>query len=269
MLVMWTSACTVPDLKIEESADPSAQAKDSGIPRGVREEAGTASPDAMSASEAATAPNDAGAMVSTQPQPEAGSGDAVDGSTSPPGPTNEEAGAPKDPSRSCIAWRSVDARSEMVPPGSVEGGLETVAGVPKQQYVCRFRPENSAYAIPGKYVVGLGCYVTRRVNGAVEQASVLTGTIDLLTPASGCSFSWRTANGTTLPASAVDLGDPAGGKHYACHGFYNGISSGTQIGTIIPSTDDKPVHQCWFQSFSGASQPADPTQFEVLAQDTP
>lgn len=101
------------------------------------------------------------------------------------------------------------------------------------------------------------------------QSSMLDGMLEILTAAPGCSFSWRTASGTMIPPGAVDLGDPAGGPNYACHGYYSSIaSSGTQIGVVIPSTTEPVMQQCWFQTFVGAAQPQDAMMFEVLAQDT-
>lgn len=188
-----------------------------------------------------------------------------------PAPSGEpDSGTPMQPVRACAVWLRVNLRDTTVPAGAVEGGLETVAGSPTRQYVCRARPNGSTYTVPGKWIPGLGCYVAYRSGSSIMQFGVLDGMVDVLTASPGCSFSWRTASDLTLPPNAIDLGDPAGGPHYACHGYYSSIASaGTQIGVVIPSTDTPPKHQCWFQSFVGTSQPQNPTQFEVLAQDSP
>jgi hypothetical protein len=158
----------------------------------------------------------------------------------------------------------------MAPAGAVEGGSEILTGTatPAKQYVCRARPAGNTYAIPGKYVVGQGCYVPYRQDGKVMKVDVLDGLIDVLLPAAGCSFSWQTASITMLPRNVIDLGDPAGGGNYACRGYYNSVaSSGIQIGAVLATQDDPPLNQCWFESFVGVVQPAEPSEFEVLVLD--
>jgi hypothetical protein len=94
--------------------------------------------------------------------------------------------------------------------------------------------------------------------------------IEVLTVRSGCSFSWQTASNAMLPSKALDLGNPLGGGHYACLGYYtSAISSGTQIGNVLVSADQPSHNECWFESFVGPSQPQDAMHFEVLAQDMP
>jgi hypothetical protein len=108
----------------------------------------------------------------------------------------------------------------------------------------------------------------RRDAQQVDDASMLDGMFEVLTPAPGCTFSWRKATATALPPGVADLGDPAGGGNYACHGDYSTVaSSGKQIGTLIPSADKPAQYQCFFESFSNAIQPTDPQMFEVLVQD--
>jgi hypothetical protein len=293
-LTLLASACGVPDLKIVEAnnsataldgstveaemhgdaAAPPAKPSDAGTPRG------TDPPRGAAGATAGTRGQSTGSAGMAAPEPPAANGGCgpaggrggVTGSIAGRGgaPSGAaDAGVPmQPPPAECIVWRSVSARESMPPAEAVEGGLETVAGQATRQYVCRTQPDGSPYAIPGKYIPGLGCYVAWRRSGQVVDVSVLDGMIDVLTPGPGCSFSWRSASGSALPPGAVDLGDPAGGPNYACHGFYSSIaSSGMQIGAIIQSTDDPPLNQCWFQSFVGASQPQDPTEFEVLALD--
>jgi hypothetical protein len=168
------------------------------------------------------------------------------------------------PTRACLVWTSINIRNGP-PAGAIEGGFETVAGVTTRQYICRLRPPGSVYAIPGKYVDSVGCYVTQRRGAQVNDTSVLDGLIDVLVPAPGCIFSWQAATPAEIPAGAVDLGDPADGRNYACRGDYENIgTTGIQIGTVIPSTDNPPLNQCWFESFASAIQPEDPAKFEVL-----
>lgn len=269
-LTLLLCACSVPDLKIEEAASPtvttpgpvleSDAAVDAGSPVLPVEPIDAGSPPVIAPP---TAAGSGGAVAVAPPDP---AGAESPPPTPPPSDAEPEAGVPMEEPRNCVLWRSVDARDETLPEGTIEGGLETVAGVPTKQYVCRFRPQDSAYAIPGKYVVGLGCYVTRRVDGRVLDASALDGRIDVLTRSPGCTFSWRTAGSDLLPAEAIDLGEPVGAPHYACRGSYSGLaSSGIQIGAVIESISAPKVHECWFQSFDGASQA--PMQFEVLALD--
>jgi hypothetical protein len=181
----------------------------------------------------------------------------------------KDAGKPSQPTAPCAVWRSVDARDNAPPEGAVEGGLETIAGVSTPQYVCRVRPALSEYAVPGKYLAGQGCYVVVTRNGAAPMSvGVLDGMFEVLTAAPGCSLSWRKADSKSIPAGGMDLGDPPGAPHYACHGSYSATpTSGIQAGVIIPSKDTPPLNHCWFQSFAGAVQPNDPNDFEVLVQD--
>lgn len=286
LMALSPLACTVPELRIEEhvSERPDASAadgigRDAGVVRPL--DAGTpvqtgepnAGAEAPSAGDAAASgpTNDAGSTGGA----EAGSGAAGQASAGSGGMTDSGAAGtggatePMQPARACLLWTSVNVRNGP-PSGAIEAGFETVAGVTARQYICRIRPAGSIYAIPGKYVERVGCYVAHRPKEQVTTVAVQDGLIDVLVPKPGCTFSWRAASPSELPEGAVDLGDPAEGRHYACRGDYMTIgSTGVQVGTILPSTDDPPVNQCWFESFSSAIQPKDPTQFEVLVLDPP
>lgn len=292
VLTLLAMACTVPDLRIEERASLSekrdASAADGGdgedrdAGSDVRTGEATAGRAATgSAGNAATSGNsgnsgNAGGAASGSGSAgtggvaaNAGSGGQAGISEPAAAGMGGAAGAPQpmQPTRACLVWTSTNIRSGP-PAGAIEGGFETIAGVTTRQYICRVRPAGSTYAIPGKYVERIGCYVVQRRDQQVTDVSVLDGLIDVLVPAPGCTFSWRTATPAEIPAGAVDLGDPADGRNYACRGDYANIgASGTQIGTIIPSTDIPPANQCWFESFSNAIQPTDPTKFEVLVLD--
>ena len=289
-------ACTVPDLRIEERASvreaPDASAADSGgfdepdagksdTPRtrdsgtDIRTgEAGAAAPGSggRSGTAAIGGRSSAGAgAAGSASTASAGSGGQAGSGVPPAAGSGGAAGAPlpMQPTRACLVWTSINIRNGP-PPGAIEGGFETIAGVTTRQYICRIRPAGGTYAIPGKYVDRVGCYIAHRPSeqAQVTDVSVLDGLIDVLVPAPGCTFSWRTATPAEVPAGAVDLGDPADGRNYACRGDYSNIgASGTQIGTIIPSTDNPPVNQCWFESFGNAIQPMDEAKFEVLVLD--
>ncbi|HTU64136.1 MAG TPA: hypothetical protein VMF89_36980 [Polyangiales bacterium] len=281
-------ACSVPSLRIEERAGVRG-ARDAGAAdSGANEQLDAGSDDPRA--------GDSGAQVRTGEEPTAGTAAASGGGRSGSAATSGGSGAgqggagaaasagsggqagtpaageggagqPMPPQRTCLVWTSINIRNGP-PEGAIEGGSETIAGVTTRQYICRIRPAGSTYAIPGKYVDRVGCYIARRQDAQVMDVSVLDGLIDVLVPARGCTFSWRAASPAEIPANAVDLGDPPDGRNYACRGEYSNLgASGTQIGTIIPSTDAPPVNQCWFESFGGVLQPIEPTKFEVLVLD--
>jgi hypothetical protein len=284
-MALLSLACIVPDLRIEEQAsirgsrdaaaadggaseqldaggsdDPPARDSGADIRTGS---AGTAAPSGGRSGNAdISGGGSAGAAGNTPSGGRAGTPAAAAG-------TGGAAGAaqPVEPPRACLVWTSINIRNGP-PPGAIEGGFETLAGVTTRQFICRIRPAGSTYAIPGKYVDRVGCYIARRQDAQVVDVSVLDGLIDVLVPAPGCTFSWRAASPAELPAGAVDLGDPSDGRNYACRGAYSNVgASGTQIGTIIASTDAPPINQCWFESFGGAIQPTEPAAFEVLVLD--
>lgn len=292
---LLAAGCTVPDLKIEEQAsvseplDASAAESDAGVELDTRERDGgmevrTGAPAAGEGGRAGTAAvggagtSARGGAGAAAPPPSAGTA-AVAGRAGASGPSPAGMGgaagaagaagtsAPMEPARACLLWTSINVRNGP-PAGAIEAGFETVAGVRTRQYICRLRPAGSTYAIPGKYVDRVGCYVVERRDGQVTDSSSLEGLIDVLVPAPGCTFSWRAGSGAELPQGAIDLGDPPGGGNYACRGEYSTLAaSGTQIGRIIPSTDTPALNQCWFESFSNAIQPSDPSKFEVLVLD--
>jgi hypothetical protein len=172
----------------------------------------------------------------------------------------------------CVIWKSVHSSDSGPPEGAVLGGLETTVGPPAMQYVCRAKPPGLAYLVPGKVIFGLFCYVAYRMpDGTMaDYTAPSSDPIEVLTVRSGCSFSWQTASNAMLPSKALDLGNPLGGGHYACLGYYtSAISSGTQIGNVLVSADQPSHNECWFESFVGPSQPQDAMHFEVLAQDMP
>jgi len=293
-------ACTVPDLRIEVRSSvgeaPDAAAADSGTSE--ERDAGTGdtprtrdSGTAVRTGEAgagAAAPSDGGRSGNAASGGRGGSGGSgASGASGGPGAVSAGGGGqagsvqppaagaggaagasqPMQPTRACLTWTSINIRNGP-PAGAIEGGFETIAGVTTRQYICRIRPPGGTYAIPGKYVDRVGCYIVHRRDGQVTDLSVLDGLIDVLVPAPGCTFSWRAATPAEIPVGAVDLGDPADGRNYACRGSYSNIgASGTQIGTVILSTDNPPVNQCWFESFSNVFQPMEPTEFEVLVLD--
>jgi hypothetical protein len=285
LVLLLTAACTVPDLVIEEQTsvsverDASAADSDAGVEADAARDAGPRTRDSgtevrtgQGSAEGAAGNAAAGGSGGSGKSASAGAGGAAGQAGAPqPGAagTGGSAGAPEpmQPTRSCLVWTSINIRSGP-PPGAFEGGFETIAGVTTRQYICRFRPPGSTYAIPGKYVDSLGCYVTQRVGAQVEDSSVLDGLIDVLVPAPGCTLSWRAATPSELPAGVVDLGDPADGRNYACRGEYANIgTNGNQIGSVIRSTDNPPLNQCWFESFADAILPEDPSKFEVLVLD--
>lgn len=298
-LALLTAACSVPNFTFQELAgaettsdaglapdaglessdagavEPDASAKDAGARRPVRSgktpTAGAAS-GGSTGSVGAAGVSAAGGGAGSPGAPPASGGSAGAGGvvSGPQNSAGSAAGASGSASaRVCAVWQRIGARDNAAPAGAVEGGFETVTGVTNRQYVCRFQPPGSSFAIPGKYIVGLGCYVTYRRNAQqVDDASMLDGMFEVLTPAPGCTFSWRKATATELPAGVADLGEPAGGRNYACHGDYGTVASnGKQVGTLIPSADNPPQYQCFFESFSNAIQPSEPSMFEVLVQD--
>ncbi|MET0386396.1 MAG: DM9 repeat-containing protein [Polyangiales bacterium] len=204
------------------------------------------------------------------PSPPAGGTGGSSTPDTPPKPPEEDAGMPPTvPTRNCLAWRSHAASNTVPPEGAVEGGGENIAGVMTKLYVCRFRPQGHAYAVPGKLVAGFGCYVAyRNSTNMMAQQSAMNGVFDVLTAAPGCSFSWQPATNTQLPENAVDLGDPSGGPNYACRGFFsNTVTMGIHAGAVIASRDTPPRQECWFEAYNSANQPADPSQFEALVLD--
>jgi hypothetical protein len=291
-LALLTAACGVPKLDIIErssvSSEPDAgaapsdsetTAPDAGTLRPSQRPTGGASAQTGATSRAGSAamsggrggmlasaagasgsPGQGGERAPDPPQTTAGAGGE-------PAPNEPEPPTMMQPS-ACAVWVSVNVRDPL-PEGAVEGGFENVTGVTNRQYVCRIRPDGDTYAIPGKYVTGLGCYVIHRVDGEPMDASVVgSGSIEVLTAAPGCTFSWRSASPAMLPRGAIDLGNPVGGPNYACRGDYSSFgSSGKQIGSILLSSDDPPQNQCWFESFANAIQPSEPAVFEVLVQD--
>jgi hypothetical protein len=277
-MALLSLACIVPDLQIEEQAsvrgsrdaaaadgggseqldaggndDPPARDSGADIRTGI---AGTAAPSGGRSGNAAMSDGGSAAAAGSAPSGgRAGTGGAAG------------AAQPMQPPVACLMWTSINIRNGP-PPGAIEGGFETIAGVTTRQFICRIRPAGSTYAIPGKYVDRVGCYIARRQDAQVMDVSVLDGLVDVLVPAPGCTFSWRAASPAEIPAGAVDLGDPADGRNYVCRGEYSNVAaSGTQIGTIIASTDAPPVNQCWFESFGGVIQPMEPAAFEVLVLD--
>jgi hypothetical protein len=285
-LAVLVCGCTVPEISFMDLKSAEAE-PDAGIPADAP--ATDAGPDETPEERDAEAPVRTGEPPSAGAagggKPRAGSGGAggsagtapmtpdaagmggAAGATEPP-PDPPDMPTEMEPMAACAVWKTATPSDREPPAGAVEGGFENVAGVASRQYVCRFRPEGGAYAVPGKFIVGLGCYIAYRDGDRVVPKSLMRGDIEVLTPATGCSFSWRTAGPTTLPAGAVDLGDPAGGRNFACRGDYSAVaSSGKQIGSILASSDDPAINQCYFESFSGAIQPMDPAQFEVLVQD--
>ena len=291
-LTLLATSCTVPDLTIYEQTssatevdadEPEDAGLDAEVSASSKRDAGakTSVRKSKPAASAAAGGGNGGSggngekMAEAAGAPAAGSGGATAtaragaaGAISAAG-SGGSAGAPGSTAPACAVWTKVNVRDNNPPAGAVEGGFETVAGVTSRQYVCRFRPAGSSVTLPGKYVVGRGCYVAvRRDAQQVDDASMLDGMIDVLTPAAGCSFSWRAATGADLPPGVIDLGDPAGGRNYACHGDYSTVAaSGKQIGTLITSATSPPQYQCFFESFSNAIQPMDPQRFEVLVQD--
>lgn len=286
-MALLSLACSVPDLRIEERAsvrrtrDAGAPTTDGGASE-PRDEGSIDDPpardsgvDVRTGSAGAAAPGggrSGNAATSGGGNAGAAGNAASGGRAGAPASAAGAGGAagtaqPMQLARACLVWTSINIRNGP-PPGAIEGGAETVAGVTTRQFICRIRPAGSTYAIPGKYVDRLGCYIAHRQDAQVMDVSVLDGLIDVLVPAPGCTFSWRAASPAEIPADAVDLGDPADGRNYGCRGEYSNLgASGTQIGTIIPSTDAPPVNQCWFESFGGTIQPKDPAVFEVLVLD--
>ena len=292
-MALLSLACSVPDLRIEERAsvleerdaatadggageqpdagrdDPPTRDAGADVRTGQPQGGGAAAPSggrsgsaAMSGGAGQGSAGAAGVAAAAGSGGQAGSPAAAAGAGGAAGSAQ-----PMQPPRACLVWTSINIRNGP-PEGAIEGGSETVAGVTTRQYICRIRPAGSTYAIPGKYVDRVGCYIARRQDAQVMDVSVLDGLIDVLVPAPGCTFSWRAASPAEIPAGTVDLGDPPDGRNYACRGEYKNLgASGTQIGTIIPSTDATPVNQCWFESFGGAIQPMDPSKFEVLVLD--
>lgn len=273
-VTLLSTACSVPDLLIEERVSVHRARDAAAAEGGTSDELDAGSADNPrsrdSGSDVRTgepqAPSDGGRADSAAMSGGGKGAEASAGSAAQAGAAEPAAGAAGEPqpARACLVWTSINIRNGP-PPGAIEGGFETIAGVTTRQYICRIRPAGSTYAIPGKYVDRVGCYIAHRRDDQVTDVSVLDGLIDVLVPAPGCAFGWETATPAEIPAGAVDLGDPADGRNYACRGDYSNIgASGTQIGTIIPSTDAPPVNQCWFESFSNAIQPMEPTKFEVL-----
>jgi hypothetical protein len=281
-LAQFVCACSVPDLKIVYVRSDAAVLR--GATDAQASDTGAAtSPDSAPNLDAggglragSDAPNgmDAGAVSERH----AGSGGAGSGGAdgtaahggagSTAGETGHpQAGGPAD--NRCQVWLSANSTDAAAPPGAIEGGLETTIGAPARQYICRSKPPGSDYAVPGKVVFGLGCYLTARVAGQIMQFTA-NDPFEVLTAAPGCAFSWQSATTTTRPNRAIDLGDPSGGGHYACSGYYTSVrSSGTQIGQVFPTSDTPPHNECYFESFFGPLQPQDPENFWILAQDTP
>jgi hypothetical protein len=213
----------------------------------------------------------AAGMLVAKPDPQSSGSGGVGGSDKTL-PDADDSGVSLATPNPCVVWKTVHASDSGPPEGAVLGGLETTVGPPAMQYVCRTKPPDSAYSVPGKVIFGLVCYVAYRMADGTMADYKTSGTepIEVLTVRPGCGFSWQSATSATLPSKALDLGDPLGGAHYACHGYYtSAISSGTQVGNVIVSADQSPRNECWFESFVGADQPQDPMHFEVLAQDTP
>lgn len=268
--LLLSAACSVPDLTIQEQSvrvERDAAAADSDASAPPERDSGTD----VSSAEGPRAGTGGSAGSS---EPAAGSGGAgeraampVAGTSGPAAGSGGAAGMAAPEPRACLLWTSIDVRNGP-PAGAIEGGFETITGLTTKQYICRIRPPGSMYAIPGKYVDRLGCYVVQRSGNEVNDTSVLDGSIDVLVPAPGCTFSWVAVTGGQVPPGAVDLGDPPDGRNFACRGDYSSFgASGTQVGTVVPSTDNPPVNQCWFESYANAIQPNDPAKFEVLVLD--
>jgi hypothetical protein len=277
-LAQLACACSVPDLKIVYVR------ADAAVAGGANDAGGAARPDAAGQLDAGggpqaggDAPNgmDAGAVPETRDgsgvagasgaAAHGGGGDPAGGAPGEAG--HPVAGGPAD--NPCLVWLRAKSADASAPPGAIEGGLETTIGAPARQYICRTKPAGSDYAVPGKVIFGLGCYVTARVAGQIMQFTA-NDPFDVLTAGPGCEFSWQSATTTTRPNRAIDLGDPSGGGHYACSGYYTSVrSSGSQIGQVFPTTDTPAHNECYFESFFGPLQPQDPANFKILAQDTP
>jgi len=276
--LLLMAACTVPDIHIDEAPrrdDGGSAAMDDSLRSAVQPSAqagageGGAGVTAVAVAPtggAAPAQADAGDKVEPPPLAAGGAGAGGAGSPAPASAGAVGAEGMAGAARGCAVWVSVNTRDDKAPANSVEGGLETIAGNNTKLYVCRARPNGSSYAEPGKYVVGLGCYVAHPVAGQVVESITLDGRIDVLTAAPGCSFSWRSASSAKLPAEVMDLGDPAGGHKYACRASYLQFpSTGIEVGMIVEAPGSPAKLQCWFQSFSGVTQPTEPERFEVLS----
>jgi hypothetical protein len=282
-LAQLACACTVPDVKIVYvradaaalGAPTDAQPNDAGAAAradaaGGGPQAGGDAPSGMDAgatSEMRTGSGGAGSGGAGAGGAAAHGGGGAAGGGAAGEAGHPEAGGPA--SNPCLVWLSANSTDTSPPPAAIEGGLETTIGAPARQYICRTKPAGSDYAVPGKVVFGLGCYVTARVAGQIMQFTA-NDPFEVLTAGPGCAFSWQSATTTTRPNRAIDLGDPSGGGHYACSGYYTSVrSSGTQIGQVFPTTDVPPHNECYFESFFGPLQPQDPVNFQILAQDTP
>jgi hypothetical protein len=167
----------------------------------------------------------------------------------------------------CLVWLPATSR-DRAPANAVEGGLEITAGLESRQYVCRVKPPDLDYAVPGKVIFGNGCLVAYRSNGATKAHNQQNGTpFEVLTAGPGCNFTWQSADNSSVPNGALDLSEPPLKKLYACRGNFQGpLSSGTQVGGVQGASDTPPRYECWFESYTSPMQPMNPMQFDVLVQ---
>jgi hypothetical protein len=299
----WTafasSGCSVPDLQIVEARDdgmmaaappfvprelPDASpgdrgsegddlqagrsASNVGISAGSAGAAGAAGRGSTGSAGASGTTGAAGAAIS-------GSGGAagvspVEGGTggmgvdAGPPPVTPPATVPDEPNP-CLVWIKASSR-DRAPANAVEGGLETTAGFESRQYVCRVQPPDLGYAVPGKAIFGNGCLVVYRLDGSMRVHSQQNGMpFEVLTSGPGCSFAWQSADNSSVPSGALDLGEAPGKKLYACRGDFEGpLSAGVQLGGVQGATDMPPRYECWFESYTSPMQPLNPTLFEVL-----
>ncbi|MET0386928.1 MAG: hypothetical protein ABW321_13260 [Polyangiales bacterium] len=299
---MAATACTVPELSIVESAPPRARDAAVEVPEtptrpidggdgGPATAPGALPPEPDAGSDAGgrdappaidpPPPNDAGAGGAPAAGGGAGgtAGDAAIGGSDAGGAGGVGgvggqgaggSGGTEDAPNPCIVWKRAFPSDAAPPEGAIEGGLEATIGAPSRQYICRVKPFDAAYPVPGKVMFGSGCFVVYRVNGRLATYAARAEPIEVLTAGPGCAFSWKGASFTSLPPKALDLGHPDDGSSYACHGYYSGpLSSGTQICHTYPADADPSQHVCWFELLGGPTQPQEPEQFEVLAQDSP
>ena len=290
------SACSVPDLRVVETSDegttaappfvpregPRVSAADGGMEDAAAEVEQAGARAAIGSSAAGEGVGVGGAASGGAPVEgaagNAGSGGEVaggsggaSGSSSGDGGAamRVDAGPPDEPAPTepnpCLLWVSSSSR-QRVPDDAVMGGLETTAGIDSRQYVCRVQPPDLDYAVPGKAIYGNGCLVAYRIAGAMKAHLQQNGSpYELLTAGPGCSFSWQSADNSSVPSGALDLSGPPGHTLYACRGDFDGpLSSGVQVGGVQGASDTPPRYECWFESYTSPMQPLNPTTFEVL-----
>jgi hypothetical protein len=305
--LMVLPGCTVPDLRIQEVEESATGSEAPFSPRELPDAAVRTAQDEKPQAGRRAAPmagtgghgghgghggragnsGNGGAASSGQSDASAGSaagrggmaGAAISGNGGSSGASPEDAGAsmasdagmPSEPEpdkpNPCLVWTRASSL-DRAPANAVEGGLEITAGIESRQFVCRVQPPDLDYPVPGKAIFGNGCLVAYRINGAMKAHNQQNGSpFEVLTAGPGCTFSWQSADNSSVPSGAVDLSEPPRRKLYACHGDFQGpLSSGLQVGGVQGATDTPPRYECWFESYTSPMQPQNPTQFEVLVQ---